>query len=397
MITCHRKFLEQRCLERGISLAEAMPCVVSMEGDMWTVDVHHPSYPAPTLAALSFKCVPDCTTPEFACAAGECCVENLDGSNGCQQFVDYGFKAFDGSNRYFRKMTIYDLDCCYLEYPPLGLAGGRKDTPGPSDPNDGYYVLRNRMPCAGGLLKCVVTESVRWYGEVLPAGTEVPQPIYGNTPYSVQVNLARWVPPGSSPRWRPFNLVQNQLSTATFMSIIENSNCCNGDGSKIYAELSEEIPPPTPPTLNWYSFTYDNGLSGPDQIIFSGQLSGTMTDGRLAVTAYRNLVYQGVAMDAFAMDAFGGYGGWLDSLSNQFDGLGSPALVTVDGWEMDLVMFDEYGTNYFTFGPSAFGSSPSLIFSNYLVDLVSPPSPDLLGDEQEFNVAGWSLSVVAVP
>lgn len=45
MITCHRRHLEERCLQRNYSLAEVMPCVVSVDGDMWTIDENHRSYP----------------------------------------------------------------------------------------------------------------------------------------------------------------------------------------------------------------------------------------------------------------------------------------------------------------------------------------------------------------
>ena len=45
MTTCHRKFLEARCRERGYTLDEVMPCVVSQDGDEWKVDVNHPAYP----------------------------------------------------------------------------------------------------------------------------------------------------------------------------------------------------------------------------------------------------------------------------------------------------------------------------------------------------------------
>ncbi len=45
MITCHRSNLEARCNERGYTLAEAMPCVVAQDGDLWTIDVDHPQYP----------------------------------------------------------------------------------------------------------------------------------------------------------------------------------------------------------------------------------------------------------------------------------------------------------------------------------------------------------------
>jgi hypothetical protein len=45
MITCHRSNLEARCTERGYTLDEVLPCVVSQDGDDWTIDVDHPAYP----------------------------------------------------------------------------------------------------------------------------------------------------------------------------------------------------------------------------------------------------------------------------------------------------------------------------------------------------------------
>ena len=45
MITCNRSHLEARCTERGYSLDEVMPCVVSQDGDQWTIDVDHPAFP----------------------------------------------------------------------------------------------------------------------------------------------------------------------------------------------------------------------------------------------------------------------------------------------------------------------------------------------------------------
>jgi hypothetical protein len=46
MTTCHRSFLESRCRERGYTLGEVMPCVVSQDGDSWTIDTSSPFYPA---------------------------------------------------------------------------------------------------------------------------------------------------------------------------------------------------------------------------------------------------------------------------------------------------------------------------------------------------------------
>ena len=45
MITCNRLHLEARCQERGYTLDEVLPCVVSQDGDEWTIDVEHPAYP----------------------------------------------------------------------------------------------------------------------------------------------------------------------------------------------------------------------------------------------------------------------------------------------------------------------------------------------------------------
>ena len=45
MIVCHRTHLEAMCAHRGYSIDEAMPCVVAMSGDMWTIDTDHHAYP----------------------------------------------------------------------------------------------------------------------------------------------------------------------------------------------------------------------------------------------------------------------------------------------------------------------------------------------------------------
>lgn len=46
MITGSKEALEARCRERGYSIDEIMPCVVSQDGDTWTVDETHWAYPA---------------------------------------------------------------------------------------------------------------------------------------------------------------------------------------------------------------------------------------------------------------------------------------------------------------------------------------------------------------
>ena len=45
MIRCRMYHLEQRCRERGYTLDEVRPCIVSEDGDAITVDETHPAYP----------------------------------------------------------------------------------------------------------------------------------------------------------------------------------------------------------------------------------------------------------------------------------------------------------------------------------------------------------------
>jgi hypothetical protein len=45
-ITVDKKYLIFRCAERGYSMEEVMPCVITQDGDNWTIDTSHPSYPS---------------------------------------------------------------------------------------------------------------------------------------------------------------------------------------------------------------------------------------------------------------------------------------------------------------------------------------------------------------
>jgi hypothetical protein len=45
MISCLRSHLIARCRQRGYTLNEVRPCIVSEDGDQITVDETHPSYP----------------------------------------------------------------------------------------------------------------------------------------------------------------------------------------------------------------------------------------------------------------------------------------------------------------------------------------------------------------
>jgi hypothetical protein len=45
MIRCHRSHLETRCRQRGYTLDEVRPCIVSEDGDRIVVDETHFAYP----------------------------------------------------------------------------------------------------------------------------------------------------------------------------------------------------------------------------------------------------------------------------------------------------------------------------------------------------------------
>lgn len=53
MISCHINHLEARCRQRGYTLDEVRPCIVSEDGDTITVDVDHPAYPRHTKPGVS--------------------------------------------------------------------------------------------------------------------------------------------------------------------------------------------------------------------------------------------------------------------------------------------------------------------------------------------------------
>jgi hypothetical protein len=48
IIETQKKYLLFRCAERGYSIEEVMPCVITQDGDNWTIDTSHSSYPSST-------------------------------------------------------------------------------------------------------------------------------------------------------------------------------------------------------------------------------------------------------------------------------------------------------------------------------------------------------------
>ena len=45
VIRCQRSHFEARCLARGYSVKEAVACIVSVDGDVLTVEKDHPAFP----------------------------------------------------------------------------------------------------------------------------------------------------------------------------------------------------------------------------------------------------------------------------------------------------------------------------------------------------------------
>jgi hypothetical protein len=71
MITGPRVKFNMRCVERGYTLDEVRPCIVSEDGDTITVDTEHPAYPRarPGLSAVQ-KAVNFATSAARHVAAG---------------------------------------------------------------------------------------------------------------------------------------------------------------------------------------------------------------------------------------------------------------------------------------------------------------------------------------
>lgn len=45
-ITCPKHFFYTRCTERGYKLTDNYDCIIKKDGDQFTIDTHHPSYPS---------------------------------------------------------------------------------------------------------------------------------------------------------------------------------------------------------------------------------------------------------------------------------------------------------------------------------------------------------------
>lgn len=80
MIRCRLKHLEARCRQRGYTLDEVRPCIVSEDGDTITVDETHPCYPRERTPGLLQKAANFAASAARHVAAGmpQCSQEQID-------------------------------------------------------------------------------------------------------------------------------------------------------------------------------------------------------------------------------------------------------------------------------------------------------------------------------
>jgi hypothetical protein len=50
IVECHKSFFFSRCQQRNVSVEDAMPCVISQDGDVWKIDTEHQAYPSRSVA-----------------------------------------------------------------------------------------------------------------------------------------------------------------------------------------------------------------------------------------------------------------------------------------------------------------------------------------------------------
>jgi len=132
MITCHRSNIEARCVERGYTLSDVMPCVFAQDGDEWTIDVDHAAYPRLSrlpepqhppahgpgtelkklLALIGITSAPDCACNAHAAEmdrmGGEWCAANLDTIVGWlrEQATARGLPFLDAAGKMLVKRAI---------------------------------------------------------------------------------------------------------------------------------------------------------------------------------------------------------------------------------------------------------------------------------------------------
>jgi len=70
IISCNRLHLAERCAQRGYTIDEVLPCVISKNGDIWTIDTNHPAYPKTARPNAPKAKILTKTAAESSCKAG---------------------------------------------------------------------------------------------------------------------------------------------------------------------------------------------------------------------------------------------------------------------------------------------------------------------------------------
>jgi hypothetical protein len=109
MIECYLHHLEARCRERGYTLDEVRPCIVSQDGGRLVVDETHPAFPARRKVVASgpgaelkklLRMVGIAATPTCPCNARAAQMDAW-GADECQQRLDeiVGWLREEAANR----------------------------------------------------------------------------------------------------------------------------------------------------------------------------------------------------------------------------------------------------------------------------------------------------------
>lgn len=143
------------------------------------------------------------------------------GSDRCCCGPCRGFQAFDGSHRFFKRATFYDVDCCV--FGPCSDSNGQ----------DGRVVFES-TGCGYG----IVVESTGNYGHSQSGSTCIDcKSIYplGSIHNMIPLMQNGYLRCGNHFESTP-GVVNATKATAHY-----DQYCCNADGSKIYWELTDEI------------------------------------------------------------------------------------------------------------------------------------------------------------
>lgn len=166
------------------------------------------------------------------------------GSSRCCCGDCRGFPAFDGSHRFFKYATAYDYDCC--QFGPCVDDAGRDGKIKFESTGCGYGIV---VESTGNYLKSFSNGECIDCQSLYPIGT-IRQLLPGllNSQYI---------------RCNNYFASASGVVNPTKATALYDGNCCNGNGDKIYWELTEEITDDTCDKMGaccgWKSYASDSG------------------------------------------------------------------------------------------------------------------------------------------